>query len=114
LRRRNHSFAICSSPNLPTTSRVTSSLRHELNHKHAIAAGDPWELYDLNDLWRNGVEVFHDGDFSPGLMARAAIAFIEQNRAKPFFMYYAAITAIDDQVGRQMKTLLTSPQKATR
>lgn len=51
-----------------------------------------WTGPNIHDLWRNGVEVFHDGDFFPDLMAREAIAFIEQNRAKPFFMYYALNT----------------------
>lgn len=51
-----------------------------------------WSGPNIHDLWRNGVEVFHDGNFFPDLMAREAIEFIERNRTKPFFMYYALNT----------------------
>jgi len=48
-----------------------------------------WSGPNIHDLWRNGEEVFHDGEFFPDLMATEASRFIEANRAKPFFIYYA-------------------------
>ncbi|MDH4409464.1 MAG: sulfatase-like hydrolase/transferase [Verrucomicrobiales bacterium] len=48
-----------------------------------------WSGPNIHDLWRNGEEVFHDGEFFPDLMAAEASRFIEANRAKPFFIYYA-------------------------
>jgi len=40
-------------------------------------------------LWRNGNEVFEDGEFFPALMTRECNKFIEKNKAKPFFLYWA-------------------------
>jgi arylsulfatase A-like enzyme len=48
-----------------------------------------WSGPNIHDLWRNGEEVFHDGEFFPDLMVKEASRFIEANRAKPFFIYYA-------------------------
>jgi arylsulfatase A len=51
-----------------------------------------WNGPNRHDLWRNGQEVFHDGDFFPDLMAAAAIRFIEKNQERPFMMYWALNT----------------------
>ncbi|MCB1206864.1 MAG: sulfatase-like hydrolase/transferase [Verrucomicrobiae bacterium] len=51
-----------------------------------------WSGPNVHDLWRNGEEVFHDGEFFPDLMVKEASGFIEANRAKPFFIYYAMNT----------------------
>lgn len=51
-----------------------------------------WSGPNVHDLWRNGVEVFHDGEFFPDLMVREATRFLEQHRDKPFFIYYALNT----------------------
>jgi arylsulfatase A-like enzyme len=48
-----------------------------------------WSGPNVHDLWRNGTEVFHDGEFFPDLMVREAAQFMERNRAKPFFIYFA-------------------------
>lgn len=48
-----------------------------------------WSGPNRHDLWRNGEEVFHDGEFFPDLMVKEASRFIEANRSKPFFIYYA-------------------------
>jgi len=48
-----------------------------------------WSGPNVHDLWRNGEEVFHDGEFFPDLMLKEASRFIEANRSKPFFIYYA-------------------------
>ena len=51
-----------------------------------------WSGPNVHDLWRNNVEVFHDGAYFPDLMAREAAAFMEQHRDRPFFIYYALNT----------------------
>lgn len=51
-----------------------------------------WQGPNIHDLWRNGVEIFHDGEFFPDLMVKEASQFIEKNREKPFFIYYAMNT----------------------
>ena len=48
-----------------------------------------WQGPNRHDLWRNGKEVFEDGKFFPELMAAEAGEFIQQNKDKPFFMYFA-------------------------
>jgi arylsulfatase A len=39
-----------------------------------------WSGPNIHDLWRNGVEVHHDGEFFPDLMVREASQFMEANR----------------------------------
>ena len=51
-----------------------------------------WSGPNIHDLWRNGVEVHHPGEFFPDLMAREAMRFMEQNHDRPFFIYYALNT----------------------
>jgi len=51
-----------------------------------------WNGPNRHDLWRNGKEIFEDGNFFPELMAKEAGKFIEQNKDKPFFMYFALNT----------------------
>jgi arylsulfatase A-like enzyme len=51
-----------------------------------------WSGPNIHDLWRNGAEVFHDGEFFPDLMVREAAQFMERNRDRPFFIYYALNT----------------------
>ena len=48
-----------------------------------------WNGPNRHDLWRNGEEVFHDGEFFPNLMVQEAGDFIERNHDKPFFLYFA-------------------------
>ncbi|MEZ5301649.1 MAG: sulfatase-like hydrolase/transferase [Verrucomicrobiales bacterium] len=48
-----------------------------------------WTGPNRHDLWRNGEEIHEPGQFFPALMVREASAFIEKNRAKPFFIYCA-------------------------
>ena len=43
-----------------------------------------------HDLHRNGKEVFEDGKYFPDLMVDEARGFIEKNREKPFFIYWAS------------------------
>ncbi len=48
-----------------------------------------WDGPNRHDLWRNGKEVWYDGKFFPDLLNQEATTFIEQNKAKPFFLYLA-------------------------
>ncbi len=48
-----------------------------------------WNGPNKHDLWRNGEEVFHNGEFFPDLMVREAGDFMERNRKNPFFVYFA-------------------------
>lgn len=51
-----------------------------------------WSGPNIHDLWRNGTEVHHDGQFFPDLMVYEAAQFIDRNRDRPFFIYYALNT----------------------
>ena len=48
-----------------------------------------WSGPNRHDLYRNGKEVYYDGQFFPDLMATEATNFMEDNSKKPFFMYFA-------------------------
>jgi arylsulfatase A-like enzyme len=47
-----------------------------------------WSGPNRHDLWRNGKEVWHDGQFFPDLMVDEACKFLEQRGGKPFFLYW--------------------------
>jgi arylsulfatase A-like enzyme len=51
-----------------------------------------WSGPNKHDLWRNGKEVFHDGQFFPDLMVKEAGEFIDKHKDKPFFIYFAMNT----------------------
>ena len=48
-----------------------------------------WNGPNRHDLYRNGDEVYHDGEFFPDLMVKEASGFLEENVEQPFFMYFA-------------------------
>jgi len=48
-----------------------------------------WQGPNRHDLYRNGQEVFYPGRFFADLMVEEAVRFIEQNRERPFFIYFA-------------------------
>ena len=48
-----------------------------------------WNGPNRHDLWRNGREVFHDGEFFLDLMVQEGRSFIENNKSQPFFLYWA-------------------------
>ena len=48
-----------------------------------------WEGPNRHDLYRNGQEVFYPGRFFPDLMVEEARGFLEANRQRPFFLYFA-------------------------
>ncbi len=51
-----------------------------------------WSGPNIHDLHRNGAEVFCDGEYFPGLMVREAAGFLQENKDRPFFLYYALNT----------------------
>lgn len=48
-----------------------------------------WNGPNRHDLYRNGKEVYYEGQFFPDLMAAEATNFMEDNSTSPFFMYFA-------------------------
>lgn len=51
-----------------------------------------WSGPNSHDLWRDGREVFHDGEYFPDLMAAEAIRFVDQHSDQPFLLYWALNT----------------------
>ena len=51
-----------------------------------------WNGPNEHDLWRNGREVWHDGDYFQDLMAEDTIRFINEHADRPFFLYWALNT----------------------
>ena len=47
-----------------------------------------WQGPNRHDLWRQGKEVWHDGEFFPDLMVNEAAAFIEKHADQPWFLYW--------------------------
>ncbi len=48
-----------------------------------------WQGPNRHDLWRNGKEIFEDGQFFPDLTVREVKAAIEEAEDKPFMIYWA-------------------------
>ncbi len=48
-----------------------------------------WSGPNRHDLWRNGREVWHDGEFFGDLMVDECKNFINENKEQPFFLYWA-------------------------
>jgi arylsulfatase A len=48
-----------------------------------------WQGPNRHDLWRNGEEVWEDGKYFPDLMVKELNGFVEKNKHKPFFIYWA-------------------------
>ena len=48
-----------------------------------------WNGPNRHDLYRNGQEVWRDGQYFPELMVEEASQFMKQESEKPFFMYFA-------------------------
>ncbi len=48
-----------------------------------------WNGPNRHDLWRNGEEVWHNGEFFLDLMEQEAHDYIRAHRQAPFFLYYA-------------------------
>lgn len=48
-----------------------------------------WDGPNRHDLWKDGAEIQRPGRFFPDLMVEEAGEFLEQNRDRPFFLYFA-------------------------
>ncbi len=48
-----------------------------------------WAGPNRHDLWRNGQEIWQDGRFFPDLMAEECEQFLQRNKDRPFFLYWA-------------------------
>jgi arylsulfatase A len=48
-----------------------------------------WDGPNRHDLHKDGREVHHPGQYFPDLMAQEASQFIQANRERPFFLYFA-------------------------
>jgi arylsulfatase A-like enzyme len=48
-----------------------------------------WAGPNKHDLWRNGEEVFYDGEYFPDLTVKEVNRFMEENQKDPFFIYWA-------------------------
>ena len=48
-----------------------------------------WVGPNRHDLWRQGKEVWHDGEYFGDLMVDECKGFISKNQDKPFFIYWA-------------------------
>jgi len=49
-----------------------------------------WSGPNRHDLWRNEAEVWEEGKYFPDLCVREAVRFLEENRDRPFFLYFAS------------------------
>lgn len=48
-----------------------------------------WVPPNRHDLWRNGREVWYDGEYFGDLMVQECTRFIDHNKSRPFFLYWA-------------------------
>lgn len=48
-----------------------------------------WEGPNRHDLYRDGLEVYYPGRYFADMMVEEATHFMTENRAKPFFIYFA-------------------------
>ena len=50
---------------------------------------DYWDFANRHDLWENGKRARLSGQFFPDLMVQRAESFIDTNKRRPFFIYFA-------------------------
>jgi len=55
-------------------------------YSHRYYWGEPRRV-NLHDLWRNGAEIFQDGEYLTDLITQEAKGFINAHRSEPFFLY---------------------------
>ncbi len=48
-----------------------------------------WNGPNRHDLWKNGEEIYRDGEFFPDLMVKECQKFLANHRQTPFFLYWA-------------------------
>lgn len=80
----------------PETSPLAQGFDHSFGHMGGCIDNYShffyWSGPNVHDLYRNGEEVHHAGEYFPDLMFREASQFLEKNRSRPFFIYYALNT----------------------
>lgn len=78
-----------SEDSMPNGQGFQSSFGHMVgcidNYSHFFY----WNGPNRHDLWRDGQEVWHDGEFFPDLMTAECNRILETPRDKPFFIYWA-------------------------
>lgn len=57
-------------------------------YSHRYYWGEP-RMVNYHDLWRNGTEIWEDGQYLTGRITEETVDFIGKNRARPFFAYVA-------------------------
>ncbi len=48
-----------------------------------------WNGPNRHDLWQNGKEIWRDGEYFGDLMVNEVKGFMDENKQKPFFLYWA-------------------------
>ena len=48
-----------------------------------------WAGPNRHDLWENGTEIWRNGEYFPDMMVNQGHRFMEANKDRPFFMYWA-------------------------
>lgn len=57
-------------------------------YSHRYYWGEPRRV-NYHDLWRDRTEIFEDGQYLTHRITEETVAFIDQNRSRPFFVYAA-------------------------
>jgi len=80
----------------PETTPLAQGFDHSFGHMGGCIDNYShffyWSGPNRHDLWRNGEQVFHDGEYFPDLMRKEAAEFMEKHKAGPFFIFYALNT----------------------
>jgi arylsulfatase A-like enzyme len=80
----------------PETTPLAQGFDHSFGHMGGCIDNYShffyWNGPNHHDLWRNGTEVYHDGEFFPDLMRKEAAGFMQNHKSRPFFIYYALNT----------------------
>ncbi len=80
----------------PETSPLEQGFDHSFGHMGGCIDNYShffyWSGPNVHDLYRDGTEVYHDGEYFPDLMLHEALQFIREKRSRPFFVYYALNT----------------------
>lgn len=78
-----------STPTMPNAQGFDSSFGHMGgcidNYSHFFF----WKGPNRHDLWRNNKMIWEDGSYFPNLMVRECESFLETNRDKSFFLFWA-------------------------
>ncbi|MCX5684809.1 MAG: sulfatase-like hydrolase/transferase [Planctomycetota bacterium] len=74
-----------------------------------------WSGPNRHDQWRNETENWEQGKYFPDLLVREATRFLDENRQRPFFLYFASnlphYPLQGEEKFRKMYEALTSPRR---